>query len=161
MKRLIVIHGPMCAGKTTIVSELRKALPQALCFDRPTIKDDMLYALKKQDEKRASKIANEAVFFLCQKTMIGGQDIILQEFRRKYIQEHLEEEIEKYSYKVISFYLDISLDIALKRAAQRGRDSPESVKKNHAFHARVDAHDNIINTNKPIEEIVQEMLLAL
>ena len=75
MPKIITLHGPMAAGKSTITELLREKLPSFPYVDRPYIKR----GLKPAGRKEALKISKEASYFIIEKLMELGKDIIVQE----------------------------------------------------------------------------------
>jgi adenylylsulfate kinase-like enzyme len=148
MKQIIIIHGPMASGKSTITNKLNEILKDYTFVDRAYIKDIMLGKLRKKNPDLARKISKDAMFTIMKDLMKNKQNILLQEIRLPSVKKHLKKELK--NYKIISFYLDCSLKTALKRDTTRQTKykRPLTVEEMHKNHAYEDDGDIIINTEK-------------
>ena len=135
----------MGSGKSTISSELSKALPDYVLVDRAYFKDTMLTNIKKQNRELAITLSKEIMFFISKKLLGEGYNIILTEIRISKVKEMFGEK-----YPIHSFYLECSLEECQRRDAQRQNkyDRPERVKEMHEKHAHSDKEDIIIDTEK-------------
>ena len=79
--KIIIIHGPMAAGKSTTTKELMKKLKDYTLVDRAYLKDEMLRRVKKKDKTLAKKISQDAMFLIVRKLMNHKYNILLQEVR--------------------------------------------------------------------------------
>ena len=147
-KKILIIHGPMAAGKSTITSKLNEKLKEYIFVDRAYIKDIMLGKLREKNPKLARQISKDAMFTIMKDLMKDKQNILLQEIRVSSVKKHLKKELK--DYEIISFYLDCSLKTALKRDTTRQTKykRPLTVKEMHKNHAYPDDGDIIINTEK-------------
>ena len=160
--KIVIIHGPMASGKSTITNKLEKILKNYLFIDRAYIKNVMLKGL--EDRDIAKKLSKEATFLIMAGLIKLRKNMILQEMRAPQIKKHFEKEIKKYGYLINAFYLDCSLETAQKRDLKRQRRyvRPEVVEEMHKKHAYPDKEDIIINTehisiNKAVNIILKEL----
>lgn len=146
MPSLIIIHGPMCSGKSTITTELQKRLPKYILVDRAYIKDRMLGNLKKENRQLALNLSKKAMFLIAEGLIENGYDILLQEIRLPSVKKHLGDKLK--NYKVKSFYLKCSVKTAKKRDLERQDKHvrPETVEEMHRKHAESDDGDVVIDT---------------
>ena len=145
MSKIIVIHGPMASGKSTISSKLLEMLPNYVLIDRAYLKDTMLRRVKAKDPDLAKKLSAKAMFLIARILLKQGYNVILQEIRMPVVKKRLGTK-----YKKTSFYLYCSLDEAKKRDLKRQSRfvRPHLVEKMHEKHAYADKGDIEINTQK-------------
>ena len=144
MAKIIVIHGPMGSGKSTIVKELKRKLPDYVVVDRAYIKDTMLEDVKKNDSEFARKLSADAMFFMARRLLKKGYNLILQEIREPTVRNKLGE-----SQDIKSFYLYCSVEEAKKRDASRqSKQRPGMVELMHKKHSYPDKADVKIDTEK-------------
>ncbi len=156
MQKIIVIHGPMGSGKSTIVLGLVKKLPDFVLVDRAYIKDTMLKKVKAKDSKFAKKLSADAVFLIAKELLAKGYNIILQETRATAVIKALGKNNE-----IKSFYLYCSLREAKKRdrIRQKKHIRPKVVEQMHLKHAYADEEDISINTEKNSKSQVIKIIL--
>lgn len=144
MAKIIVIHGPMGSGKSTVVAELKKRLPGYVVVDRAYIKDTMLHDVKKKDPEFVRKLSADAMFFMARRLLKKGYNLILQEIREPSVRNKLGE-----SHDIKSFYLHCSVNEAKKRdSARQGKHRPGMVELMHQKHSYADKADVKIDTEK-------------
>jgi adenylylsulfate kinase-like enzyme len=155
MAKIIVIHGPMGSGKSTIISKLKEKLPDFVVVDRAYIKDTMLKNLKKKDPEFVKKLSADAMFFMAKRLLKKGYNLILQEIREPAVKKNLGE-----SHDIKSFYLHCTVEEAKKRDAQRqNKQRPGTVELMHSRHAYSDKNDVQIDTEKKsVDETVKIIL---
>jgi len=159
MPRIIIIHGPMGSGKSTIVSELAKKLPNYILVDRAYIKDKMLKDVKKENRDIVKKLSADAMFLIARGLLKKGYSIILQEIRLPVVKKRLD---NKYNMK--SFYLHCTLKEAKERDLIRQNKyvRPEIIEQMHIRNAHQDEGDIEIDTEKnSITETVNKILKNL
>jgi len=156
MVKIIVIHGIMGGGKSTITSELIKKLPDYVLVDKAYIKDTMLKKVKKDDADFARKLSRDATYMIAKELIAKGYNLILQETRAPSVKKYLGEDNE-----IKSFYLHCSLETAKKRDLERQNRHvrPEIVEEMYNKHGYADEEDISINTEqKSIYETVDFIL---
>ena len=143
MPKLILIHGPIASGKSTLSRALLKKLKGFAFVDRAYMKR-MLKPIGKPDAKA---ITNKAVKLIVEELMKLGKDILVQEQSRT----SLKTVINKYgkNYKIFSFFLKCDLKKSIKRAELREKTttSKESIT---AMYERIkpEPKDIILDTGK-------------
>jgi len=145
---ILIVHGPMAAGKSTITSQLEKELDDFLFVDRAYIKNVMLSKLK--DRELAKELSKKTVYLIMKGLMQQRKNIMLQEQRAPSVKKKLEKDIKKYRYRVISFYLQCSVETAKKRDVKRQKRyvRPRRVELMHEKHGYADPGDILIDTEK-------------
>ncbi|MBT3304433.1 AAA family ATPase [Candidatus Woesearchaeota archaeon] len=145
MANIIVIHGPMGSGKSTIVSKLKDKLPNYVLVDRAYIKDVMLKNIKTKNSNLAKELSKEAVFLIAKGLLKHNINIILQELRAPTVKKRVDKK-----HRIISFYLHCTLTEAKKRDRIRQKKyiRPKLVEEMHNKHAYPDKEDIEINTEK-------------
>ena len=159
---IVLIHGPMASGKSTVTNELDKLLKNYHFVDRAYIKNVMLNKL--EDRDLAKELSKKATFLIMKGLMKTKKNILLQEMRAPQIKRHFRKEIQKYSYRIKSFYLECCLETAQKRDLQRQKRyvRPEVVAEMHKKHAYSDKEDIIISTQTcSIKETVNKIVNEL
>jgi|SRR3989344_156001 len=149
---ILIIHGGMASGKSTITKALEKRLKlrKFVFIDRAYIKDIMLHHVRIEKVKLARSLSKSAVFSLVKELMPYKYNVLLQEERAPSIKKHLGKYIKKYNYRIKSFYFQCSLKTAQKRNLNRNK-SPVSfsfLKQMHEEHGYADKEDIIIDTEK-------------
>jgi adenylylsulfate kinase-like enzyme len=145
MAKIIVIHGPMGCGKSTIVSELVKKLPDYVLVDRAYMKDTMLKNVKSKDPKLAKKLSADAMFLIAKGLLKKGFNLILQETRLPTVKKRIGGK-----HKIKSFYLYCNVEEAKRRdkIRQKRYVRPKVVEEMHLKHAYPDKGDIAIDTEK-------------
>jgi len=117
MAKLIIIHGPIATGKSTISKLLLENLNDYVFVDKEYFK----YMLKKIGKENAKKISTDTSLFIIKELMKLNKNIITQEMSMKTIFKKL----KNYSnnYEIISFYLQCSLSTTIKRDKIRDKKS--------------------------------------
>jgi len=159
---IVIIHGPMASGKSTITNKLEKLLVNYHFIDRAYIKNIMLKKL--ENRELAKNLSKNATFLIMSGLMQSKENIMLQEMRSPQIKKHFTKEIKRHGYKIKSFYLECSLKTAQKRDLKRQKRyiRPEVVAEMHKKHAYPDKEDIIINTETcPIKEIINKIMKEL
>ena len=116
-KRIFIIRGPIGAGKTSVVAELRNLLGDASIVD--------FDAFKRQIDNQASSdwrrtVALETAAFMTEKLMKAGREIIVDIHSSSKEQFALYMSLaSKHAYTLTSFLLYPSLEICKSRAAAR------------------------------------------
>lgn len=154
MPKLILIHGPIASGKTTITQQLLTKLKDYAFIDRAYIKD----MLKPSGKNDAKIIADKVVILALQELMKLNKNILVQERNT----DELRIPINNYGkkYNIYSFYLECSLDEAIKRDQLRIKKSGNINQINDSYNkVKPNKDDIIINTqNNSINKCVQDIL---
>lgn len=159
---ILIIHGPMASGKSTVTNELDKLLKEYLFVDRAYIKNVMLKNL--DDRELAKELSKDATYLIMKGLMKKRASIMLQEMRAPQIKKQFRKEIKKQGYRVKSFYLECCLETAKKRDLQRQKRHirPEVVAEMHKKHGYPDKEDTVINTEKhSVKETVRTIMKEL
>lgn len=159
---ILIIHGPMASGKSTVTNELDKLLKDYHFVDRAHIKNVMLKKL--EDRELAKELSKKATFLTMKGLMKKKVNIMLQEMRTPQIKKHFRKEIKKYGYRIKSFYLECHVETAKKRDLQRQKRfvRPEVVAEMHKKHGYADKEDTVINTEKhSVKETVMKIMKEL
>ncbi len=120
MKQLILIRGPICAGKSTVVRILRGRLKKASHVDFDALKQQI-------DDSESSpwrqELALKASLFLTEKLMKLGRTIIIDIPSSKQNQYQAYRKLaEKNGYSLIPFLLRPPLKTCLERNRLKMRD---------------------------------------
>ena len=67
--KILIIHGSMASGKSTISSELNKKLKNFILIDRAYLKDTMLREVKAKNPELAKQTSKEAMYLIAKKLM--------------------------------------------------------------------------------------------
>ncbi len=121
MNRLILIRGPICAGKSTTASFLQNTLSGCSLIDQDCLKRAID---KKEQSDWRSNIAFDTTLYLADLLMIKGRDIIADihsSIPRQY--DDYKKLALKHNYKLFSFLFYPPLSICLDR--NRTRDIPD------------------------------------
>lgn len=159
---ILIIHGAMACGKSTITKKLENELDNFHFIDRAHIKNIMLTKLK--ERQLAKDLSKKAVYLIMKGLMKYRKHILLQEQRSPSIKKYLKDFIKKYRYRVISIYLECSVKSAKKRDLNRQKRHirPDIVEEMHQKHAYPDKGDIIINTEKnSISKVIKKILIEL
>lgn len=117
MNRLIIIRGPICAGKSTTELALQNSLEKSSLVDQDSLKR----AIDRTGSSEwRSKIAFDTTLHLADLLMATGRDIIADVQSSKPLQ--YEEYVKlalKNNYKLFSFLLYPPLDVCLERNRKR------------------------------------------
>jgi len=119
MPKIILIHGSMAVGKSTITEKLMKKLPNFAYVDRPYIKR----GLKPLGRELAKKLSKEASYDIIKQIMKLKKNIIVQEVNIVSLRKKLKSYLKKYNYKIYAFHLTCSLKEAKKREKNRTKKS--------------------------------------
>jgi len=117
MKKLILIRGPICSGKSTTVLALQKALGKYSVIDQDSLKRAID---NKNPSEWRDKIAFDTTLFLANSLMKQGRDIIADihsNIRRQY--SEYSKLALKHDYKLFSFLLYPPLNTCLVRNRKR------------------------------------------
>jgi len=145
MPKIIAIHGPMAAGKSTITEKIREKLPDHAYVDRPFIKR----GLKPLGSKLALKISKAASFDILRQIMKLGKNVIIQEVSDESLRRKLKHYLRKYNYTLSVFYIKCSLKEAKKRDKGRQKKTrPKLVEQVHKDFAEPSKHEIVIDTEK-------------
>ena len=145
MPKIILIHGSMAVGKSTITEQLRKKLPNFVYVDRPYIKR----GLKPLGRELAKKLSKETSYDIIKKIMKLKEDIIVQEVNVISLKKKLKSYLKKYKYKIYAFHLICSLKEAKKRENKRTKKSrPRLLEKINKEFPLPSKSEIIINTEK-------------
>ncbi|MFT4304978.1 MAG: hypothetical protein ACMXX8_02715 [Candidatus Woesearchaeota archaeon] len=144
MPKIITIHGPLGAGKSTLTKLLKDEFSTFSYVDRPFIKR----GLKPLGKKIALKYSKETSFYLIDKLIDLNADIITEEINPECIKKHFKNKLN--NYEMISFYLNCSLEKALERNLSRGKTilNEKEVKKIHDEYKKPHEYEIVINTDK-------------
>ena len=147
---ILIIHGPMASGKSTVCSHLHDKLKDYVFVDKAYIKDTMLKRLKKVDRQTAKDITNKTVYFMLEQIIPLKKNILIQELRAHSLEKHVGKLLKKYNYKIFSFYLECSVEEAKKRDITRknGQSRHGLIEEMHAKHGYNDPEDIVINTKE-------------
>lgn len=159
---ILIIHGPMASGKSTVTIKLDNVLKDYHFVDRAYIKNVMLKKL--DDRELAKELSKKATFLIIKGLIEKKNNILLQEMRAPQIKKQFRKEIKKYGYIVKSFYLECCLETAQKRDVKRQKRfiRPDVVEEMHKKHAYADKEDVVINTEKcSIKETVKKIMKEL
>jgi len=119
MKRLILVRGSICAGKSTTSRLVRRALRDSSHVDFDVFK--MLIDDEKSSEWRRD-LAIKIGFSLASELMKLGRTIIVETHSRKYYYKRLERLAKANGYKLTSFLLEPPLEVCLDRNRAKMRD---------------------------------------
>lgn len=161
-KKIVIIRGKSCAGKTTISYELARVLPDFSFVDIWKIKE-MFEPLGLKD-RRHNEVAKPAMYYIMREAIknIGPINFIIQEASQRRVKKGLRNYLKKYDYKLYSFFLDVDLDVALKRNITREKEViPEEHFVEHAKDELKNKkkEDILINTSgKSIKQVVDFIL---
>jgi adenylylsulfate kinase-like enzyme len=145
MPKLILIHGVMAGGKSTLCTALDKKLKDYVFVDRAYIKK----CLKPLGSEPARKVSKKATLLILEETMKVGGNIILQEMSPSNLRKKIGPSLRKYKYKVHSFHLYCALPTAMKRDVARSKKArPQEVKKMHELYGIPEKGDIPVNTEK-------------
>ncbi|MFZ3031770.1 MAG: AAA family ATPase [Candidatus Moraniibacteriota bacterium] len=117
MKRLILIRGPICAGKSTTVDLLSGILDDCSVVDQDLLKRTID---KKKRSPWRSRIALDTALYLADLLMKEGRDIIADihsAIPGQY--DEYKKLAEKHQYQMFSFLLYPPLDVCLQRNRER------------------------------------------
>ena len=159
---ILIIHGSMASGKSTVTNELDKLLNNYHFVDRAHIKNVMLRKL--DDRELAKEVSKKATFLIMGWLMKKKENILLQEMRAPQIKKHFKKEIKKHNYRIKSFYLECCLKTAQKRDIKRQKKyvRPDVVAEMYQKHAYSDKEDIVINTeNNSLKEVVWKIVKSL
>ena len=158
---ILLINGPMAAGKSTVCRILDEKLPDFLFLDRAYVKDVMLKKIS--DRVLARQISKDAIHQMAIELMPLKFNLLFQEHRAHSVRKALGDNIEKYGYRVVSICLQCDVETAIKRDWKRHRKTRvHFVKEMHRLYGKPDTEDLIINTDKHrLEETVTMILHAL
>ena len=117
MKLIILIRGPICAGKSTIVNLLSKNLKNASCIDFDAFK-------RAVDRSKATqwrdKMAFKSAIYLCEMIMKKKRTIIADiHSSKKYQYLKYKDLANKNNYKLYSILILPPLAVCLKRNSTR------------------------------------------
>ncbi len=157
MPNLILIHGPIASGKSTLCKQLLKQLKGYAFVDRAYLKQ-MLKPCGKQDAKI---IANKTTMFMVEELMKLKKNILVQEQSRS----NLKKVTNKFgvNYGVYSVYLTYDLKKAIKRDRLRKKKAGDikTIKKNYQK-IKPDVNDVVIDTGKNgINQCIKKILLSI
>jgi adenylylsulfate kinase-like enzyme len=145
MPNIILIHGPMAAGKSTITAELRKRLPDYAYVDRPYIKR----GLKPLGRETAKKLSKAATYDIMREIMKLGRDMIVEELNPASTRKKLKHYLRTYDYEIHSFYLRCSIPKAMTRDKYRSKKhKPKLLRQIHEGYLEPDSLEQIIDTEK-------------
>ncbi len=159
MNRIITIHGPAGAGKSTLTKILRDKLPTYSYVDRPIIKR----GLKPAGRKEALRLSKEASYFLIKGLVALKQDIIVQEVTPVSMNKKIGEGFFRDNdYEVVSFYLKCSIETAIQRDQERdaktvGEEGMHRIHKEYIVPAH---HEIIIDTEKMSVEGCIDLMMS-
>ena len=143
MPKIIIIHGPTAAGKSTISRLLLDKLNDFAFVDRACIKD----MLKKSGKAEAKQISNDASLFIIKELMKFQKNILVQEMGIEVIKSKLKKYAKEYKFH--SFYLYCSLPTAVERDKLRDKKTGtiEQITKIHNK-CKPSKEDIVIDTEK-------------
>ena len=159
MNKLITIHGPAGAGKSTLTKIIRDKIPTYSYVDRPIIKR----GLKPAGRKEALRLSKKAAYFLIKELVNLKQNIIVQEVTPISMNKKIGENFFKEnSYEVISFYITCSIETAIKRDLERDAKTvgEEGIKKIHDEYIAPAPYEIIIDTEKMSVEKCIEIIMS-
>lgn len=117
MNRLILIRGPICSGKSTTASLLRKFIEPCSLIDQDSLKR----AIDNQNPSEwRDKMAFDTTLYLADQLMEKRRDIIADihsSIRRQY--DNYKMLAQKYDYKLFSFLLYPPLNVCIERNSLR------------------------------------------
>jgi adenylylsulfate kinase-like enzyme len=154
MPKLILIHGPIASGKSTLSKALLNELKRFAFVDRAYMKR----MLKPIGKPEAKAITNKAIKLIVAELMKLKKDILVQEQSRT----SLKTVISKYgkSYKIYSFFLKCDLKKSIDRDKLREKSSSD-VKQISSMYERIqpEPKDIIIDTgNNSIDKCIKLIL---
>jgi adenylylsulfate kinase-like enzyme len=140
--KIILIHGPMAAGKSTITEKLREKLPKYAYVDRPYIK-----GLKPLGKELALKLSKKATYEIMKDIINLKKNMIVQEVNPVSLRKKLKNHLKK--YQVYAFYIKCSIKEAKKREKQRAKKArPKRLEEIHKKYAEPSKYETIIDTEK-------------
>lgn len=144
--KILLIHGPMGSGKSTVCKYLQEEILDYHFLDRAKIKNQELSNMKDRDIAR--KISKEKIYQQIESLLEQQANILLQEFHRHQIIDRFSEQIRMNDYDLVSFYLYCSVETAKKRDLERQNKyvRPEVVEEKHSEYRGPDPADIPINT---------------
>lgn len=158
MPKLITIHGPVGAGKSTLTEQLRKRLPTYSYVDRPFIKR----GLKPAGRKNALKLSKKASYFLIKELVKLKQDIIVQEVSSENLKAHFPTGFfPKNKYTIVPFYIKCSVETSIKRDLDRPAKivGEKGVRKIHEEYLSPLKTEIIIDTDKlSVKKAIKKMI---
>lgn len=164
MKKLILIRGPICAGKSTTTELLREALESASLIDQDFFKR----SISRERSEWRSRIAFETSLHLAELLMEEERDIIAD------IHSSISDQYDRYAklaskngYAVFTFLLYPSLETCLQR--NRARSIPDmryqltdtDIKKYWETVYPVSGEEMLDTSKLEPEEVVAKILLGL
>lgn len=157
---ILIIRGPMAAGKSTVCRLLDEKLSDFLFLDRAHIKDTMLK--KATDRTLARKLSKDVIYQMMRELMPLKLNLLLQEHSVPSVTKWLGDLVEKYNYQIVSIYLSCDVETAIKRDWKRcGKTRVNLVKELH-LHSKPDKEDIQINTDTHrLEEVVHMIMHEL
>jgi predicted kinase len=125
MKKLVLIRGPICAGKTTTVNLIKERLDEVSVIDVDAFKRAIDYTHASEWRDR---LAFDTALFLADNLMKLNRTIIADiHSNKRYQYDKYKELAEKNDYYLYSYLLYPSLDVCLKR--NRSREIPDVLYK--------------------------------
>jgi predicted kinase len=117
MKKLILIRGPICSGKSTLARLLIKKIPNCSLIDEDILK---VAIEPNKTPKWRSNLAFETSLFLTEK-LIQKKRTIMAEFHSSKKDRYIgyKKLAERYNYKIYSFLIYPPLDTCIERSKLR------------------------------------------
>lgn len=145
MPKIIIIHGSMAVGKSTITEQLRKRLPNYAYVDRPYIKRGLMPL----GRELAKKLSKDASYDIIRNIMKLGRDIIIQEVSILSFRKKLKHYLKRYKYEIHAFHLVCSLAEAKRREKGRTKKSkPRLLVKMHKDFPPPNKYETVVDTEK-------------
>lgn len=157
MPTLLLVHGQVAAGKSTIVERLLPQLPGYVFIDRAYMK----HHLKALGQDGAKEAVRAAVYTLLEQCITRDANILAQEIAPEWVRTRLGPLLDEHGYCLVSYRLEASWETTLSRNETRGKNvTPERMREIWANYPARSALDTVIDTEKTSPESIVERILV-
>ena len=158
MPNLLLIKGPVAAGKTTVCNLIQTKLPDFKYVNLEELKGQFDGLTNFQKTEKAASVYYPKI----KELMDLGVNILLQESMVNDIQNNLGEDLAKNHYNLISIFLEISLDESKKRNRDREKKLSEGYAiASYNYLAVSEDGDVLINAETKSPEEITNFILDL